>query len=72
MLILDKRLALEHMVSLAERLHEAVPEPFSVHAASFMAMPSLLAVAVRRAPCWGEPEFEDAAAPGSLALADVA
>jgi hypothetical protein len=52
MLILNKRLALERMVSVAERLHEAVPEPFSVLAAtSFMAMPPVLTnVRERRSP----------------------
>ncbi len=40
MLILNKQIALERMVSLAEQLHEAVPEPFSALAAtSFMGMP---------------------------------
>ena len=41
MLILNKRRALERMVTLSDRLHEAVPEPFSVLAStSFMAMPA--------------------------------
>ena len=45
MLILNKRRALERMVTLSDRLHEAVPEPFSVLAStSFMAMPVVSAV----------------------------
>jgi len=39
MLILDKRRALERIVSLVERLHEAVPEPYSLRASTFMTMP---------------------------------
>lgn len=39
MLILDKHRALERIVSLAERLREAVPEPYSLRASTFMAMP---------------------------------
>jgi hypothetical protein len=52
MLILNKRLALERMVSLSERLHEAVPEPFSALAStSFMSMPVVRAnVRERRSP----------------------
>jgi hypothetical protein len=52
MLILNKRRALERMVSLSERLHEAVPEPFSVLAStSFMAMPAMsVHVRERRSP----------------------
>ncbi|HYM16159.1 MAG TPA: hypothetical protein VEZ14_11415 [Dehalococcoidia bacterium] len=58
MLILDKHLALERMVALAERLHESVPEPFK-QALSLMAMPALpLDTRPSHTPYWRGVEAE--------------